>query len=231
MKKVFSVVIPAFNEERTIATCIKSVLEQDFRLPYEVIVVDNNSQDATAEIAKKAGVKVVRETKKGYVLTLKKGVEAARGEIIAITDADTIVPKNWLTSFYSEYEKDERVVGVAGGFYYNKKGLFWKIFAHFQTFFSHFFTTSSGFNMSFKKAALVRVGGVNTEINLGADVDIFQRLKKVGRCVYLPNVKAITSARRFETIDVPYFGVALITYLKLVFLKKTEFHDFTDIRK
>ncbi len=80
-----SVVAPAFNEEKAIETTIK-----DFSKPYvdELIVIDNNSVDRTGELAKKAGAKVIRETKQGYGNALRRGMKEATGDIIILTEGD-----------------------------------------------------------------------------------------------------------------------------------------------
>ncbi len=89
-KTLISVVVPAFNEEKFIGRCLEALKRQDFSEKYEIIVVDNNSTDKTAQIAKRMGVKVVSEKKQGDVFALRKGCSEAQGEIIAITDAETL---------------------------------------------------------------------------------------------------------------------------------------------
>jgi len=230
MKPAISVVIPAYNEEKCIGDCLEKLANQDFDLPYEVIVVDNKSTDKTKEVAKKFGARVISEYCKGVVFAFKKGYEAVRSDIVAMTDADTKVPRNWLGRIYEEYQKDKCVVGVAGGFYYEKRSLFFEILRTIQIAIFQLFTTSSGFNMSYKKSALLQVGGIDVRINLGSDVDIFQRLKKVGRCIYLPELKVTTSGRRFEKFNLKYCLIASFTYFSLVFFKKARFHGFEHIR-
>ena len=87
-----SVVIPAYDEEESIARVVK-----EFSKPYvdEVIVVDNNSTDRTAELAKRAGARVVKETKQGYGYAIQRGLREARGDVIIVTEADcTFVGKD-----------------------------------------------------------------------------------------------------------------------------------------
>lgn len=83
--KKISVVIPAYNEEKGIVKVI-----DDFSQPYidEIIVVDNNSNDRTAEFAKKKGARVVMERKQGYGYALVRGMKDAKGDIIVLTEAD-----------------------------------------------------------------------------------------------------------------------------------------------
>lgn len=79
-----SVVIPALNEENTIADIIQG------SKPYadEVIVVDGHSQDGTREVAERMGVKVILDHKKGKGEAIRHSVDFATGDIIVFIDAD-----------------------------------------------------------------------------------------------------------------------------------------------
>lgn len=84
-KKV-SVVFPAYNEEENISAAISDFLATG--IIDELIVVDNNCTDKTAEIAKLQGVKVVRETKQGYGFALRRGMREATGDLVILTEPD-----------------------------------------------------------------------------------------------------------------------------------------------
>lgn len=82
-------VVPAFNEELTILNVLKTILDSGYF--DEVIVVDGNSTDKTAEISEKAGVRVIKESKReGKGMAMKKGLQASEAEIIVFFDADLI---------------------------------------------------------------------------------------------------------------------------------------------
>jgi glycosyltransferase involved in cell wall biosynthesis len=84
-----SIIIPAYNEERTIAEIIKKIKALDIKIEKEIIVVDNNSIDKTYEIAKSfSEITLLKETVKGKGYAVKKGLEVATGEFILIQDAD-----------------------------------------------------------------------------------------------------------------------------------------------
>lgn len=92
-KPFISVVIPAYNEDRSIENIIhdtKNVLE-DYGKPYEIIVVDDGSVDLTGKIAATSGATVVQFNRNvGYGLALSAGLKKAQGEIIVTIDADGI---------------------------------------------------------------------------------------------------------------------------------------------
>lgn len=91
-----SIVIPAYNEERHIKACLESIAAQTVR-PFEVIVVDNNSTDRTAKIARSFPfVTLLKESRQGVVYARDAGFNAARGEVIGRIDADSIISPDWV---------------------------------------------------------------------------------------------------------------------------------------
>jgi len=103
-----SIVIPAFNEQAYLPACLDSIAAQTVR-PNEVIVVDNDSTDETAKIAKSYPfVKLIREKKKGVVFARNRGFNAARSHLIARIDADTTLPINWVEEVKILYEESGR---------------------------------------------------------------------------------------------------------------------------
>lgn len=81
-----TVVVPAYNEEETIGAVVEDFVAADHC--DEVLVVDNNCKDRTAEIAAAKGARVVAESKPGYGRALMGGMRAATGDYIVLTEAD-----------------------------------------------------------------------------------------------------------------------------------------------
>lgn len=81
-----SVILPVYNEEKTIGKCIDKIKEN---FPSsEIIVVDNNSTDNSIRIAREKNVRILFEPKQGYGAALRRGFEDAKGDYIVMADAD-----------------------------------------------------------------------------------------------------------------------------------------------
>jgi len=98
-KSLMSVVVPTLNEENLVEKCLLSVKNQTYR-NFELILSDNGSTDKTVKIAKKYCDKIVFEEKKGVAHAKNKGMESAKGDIIVLLEADTIISKNFLFEVY-----------------------------------------------------------------------------------------------------------------------------------
>ncbi len=78
---------------------------------YEVLIIDGGSTDGTLEIAKKAGVRVVQQSKPGYGNAYREGLALAKGKYILALDADSSHPKNLFGTFWAQREKYSVVMG------------------------------------------------------------------------------------------------------------------------
>lgn len=122
---MISVVIPALNEEDSIASTVLSVIETLKKAemsPYEIIVVDDGSSDRTAQLARETGAIIVSHPHNvGYGRSLKDGIRAAQYDIIAITDADGTYPIGCIPQLVIEYQKGfDMVVGARTGEHYRE---------------------------------------------------------------------------------------------------------------
>jgi glycosyltransferase involved in cell wall biosynthesis len=109
-----SVVVPVRNGEDTIGDCLASLLRAD--LPSdgsEIVVVDNGSTDATAEIVRRHPVRYVHEERRGLSQARNRAIAESRGEIIAFTDADCVVTGSWPAQLVEGF--GERRVWVVAG--------------------------------------------------------------------------------------------------------------------
>ena len=98
MDTLFSIIIPAHNEEKYIEKCLDSIMLAAKEVPdkAEIIVVANRCTDRTADIAKRFGAKVVINNDKCISSIRNAGVKASNGEIIVTIDADSMMSKDSL---------------------------------------------------------------------------------------------------------------------------------------
>ena len=132
-----SVVIPAYNEEALLPECLRTLRSQT-RQPDEIIVVDNNSTDATAQIARAHGVRVVKEVKQGIMPAVFTGITKSKGDVIARCDADSVLPEEWLEKIETTLKSNPNAAGVTGpGRFYGTNAIWaglaqaWYMYAYF----------------------------------------------------------------------------------------------------
>lgn len=199
-----SIVIPAFNEEKFLPKALESISKQDYQ-DFELIVVNNNSTDNTSKIAESFGAKVVFEPQQGVAFARQKGFLEAKGEIIASTDADAVLPPHWLFQIYQEFKKDKEIVALAGlcNLYSGPilvRSMAYYLFYPFlvlDKFFSGGWNLV-GSNFAVKKKAFLEAGGFNTRLVLNEDVELSQRLRKIGKLSFNPNLLVQVSGRRYK---------------------------------
>jgi glycosyltransferase involved in cell wall biosynthesis len=217
---LLSVVIPAFNEEKFLPACLASLKNQDFDADYEVIVVDNNSTDRTAEVALAYGARVLREPVRGVCPARQCGTEGAQGEIIVSTDADCIFPRDWLKNIYKPFAEAD-VAAVLGpfeftpiprwGLWYSK--LIFNIVGRFYRKKNRLICAPAS-NFAFRRAIWSAAGGYNIKLHQGGDEnDLLKRLMERGRIIYLPANGVLTSSRRLaKGIIYSLFITAFVYY-------------------
>jgi len=109
---VVSVVIPCLNEEENIAHCVLAAREalQEAGIPGEVVVADNASEDNSAEVAARAGARVVHEPRRGYGSAYLAGFAAAQGRYIVMGDADLTYDFREIPRFVEQLEEGAELV-------------------------------------------------------------------------------------------------------------------------
>ncbi len=108
-----SIIIPAHNEEQSIGSVLAAL--QTWRDRAEIIVVDDGSTDCTGDIARQAGVRVIRHRhKKGQGAALKTGIRAAAGSIVVTMDADGEHSADQIDLLLDAFDDNDMVVGARG---------------------------------------------------------------------------------------------------------------------
>ncbi len=203
-----SIVIPAYNEERHLRASLQAIAIQTVA-PYEVLVVDNNSNDQTAAIAAEFSfVRVVSELKQGIVYARNRGFDAASGDIIARIDADTRLPAHWVASvqdFYAHPTNRDRVL-TGGCTFYNLycgwlTGLGYNFFVHRSNRLLLGYYLPWGSNMAIPRAVWRDVRAQTCQrVDIHEDLDLGLHLHKAGYEVqYLSWLRVGAVARRIMT--------------------------------
>lgn len=201
---MISVIVPALNEEATILDCLESLAAQSIpRGTYEIIVVDGGSSDRTREYAKPVADRVISQKRAGIGGARGDGAEAANGDILVFTDADTRHPPAWLETIQEVltvggydvctgpvrfYDPTFRSCLIRGWRQYylllHPFGFYWLI----------------GSNFAVKKDVYIRAGG-HRDISILEDYDLSLRLFDAhAECIYDRRIVALTSARRMKSI-------------------------------
>lgn len=197
-----SVVIPAYNEENYIEKCLKALSNQTVKAD-EIIVVDNKSHDKTAEVAKRLGAKVINESKQGASYARNTGFDKASGDIIARTDADTIVPKNWIEKIKKDFSDPEVGIVCGGVVYY---GRLLNPLSHFLIFWVDDifgYKAITGPNFGIRKSVWEKV---RREVHMDnsryhEDLDLAIHAQKYGRTFRDYSLMVNSSSRKFSDFN------------------------------
>jgi cellulose synthase/poly-beta-1,6-N-acetylglucosamine synthase-like glycosyltransferase len=183
-----TVIVPAYNEEKTIAKTIRSLLNLDYP-KLQIIVIDDGSTDSTYRIAKTfRGIEVYKKKNGGKAAALNLGLKKAKGELVGALDADSFVDKNALRNMIGYFE-DERIVAVTPSLrVYKPKTILQKIqrveyligifLRKVFSFIGSIHVTPGPFTI-YRKSFFDKHGGYD-ENNLTEDIEVALRIQSIG---------------------------------------------------
>jgi len=202
-----SVVIPAFNEEKLIGATLRSIQAAGAAFggagwTMEIVVCDNNSTDATAELARAAGARVVFEPVNQIARARNTGAAAAGGEWLVFVDADSRPTRELFAEVAGQIQSGRCLAG--GSTVRMDKRHFlgdcgtglWNLISRTQKW-------TAGSFIFCQTAAFRKIGGFNLELFASEEIDLSQRLKKLARqegkkVVILHRHPLLTSARKLS---------------------------------
>lgn len=224
-KFLFSIVVPALNEEKNLPHFFESVKNQTLKVPHQIIISDNGSTDATIEVAKKFGSQVATGSNKGFIGSARYiGAQLAeklaknfpnKEEILIFTDADTTLDKNYFHTVFEAYQNPKILASMGPvvfeqGKYSFKVGKFihpvcltsaaadlhaWWILKYIPKS-----ATLFGCNTVIRRSLYNQVGGYDPQIKVVEDLDLALKILNRGITVtYLPKQIVYTSARKYVT--------------------------------
>ena len=205
---LLSIVVPAFNEEGYLGKTLASLnlatelLQRETRNQAEIIVVDNNSDDSTADIARALGATVVKESLHNIAKVRNTGAKLSNGDVIVFVDADTLVPANLLTSIVGAMT-DNTCFGGAVDPDYRPRKLTVQAYLQFWRVIGKLMGMAQGATQFFRKDVFVSLQGYDETLFMGEDVDLYWRLKRFatkhnGNVVFIKDITVVPSTRRFD---------------------------------
>lgn len=191
-----SVLIPAYNEEENIKETIKAVKKSNYpKELLEIIVINDGSKDKTIEIMKKIkGITIINKSNSGKAASLNLALKKAKGELIAVIDADSFPEKDSLSKM-AVYFNDKEIGAVTSSiFVKNKNNLLEKLqnieyimIAYGRKLLEYIdgvFVTPGALSM-YRKKALINIGGFDKD-NLTEDIEVawnlLSKLYKIKMC-------------------------------------------------
>lgn len=193
---MLSFVVPAYNEELELPRTIAAIRNAAQDRQHEIIVVDDASTDATAEIAKTSGAELVAISRRQIAAARNAGAQHARGDVLFFVDADTQIKPQHVSgaveAIANGYAGGGSRVNVAGEIPAWSR-IFFRIFC--AIYFgvklgagAFLFTTRGNFNA---------VGGFNEELFVGEEVYFSIAVRKLGPFKILPE-PVLTSGRKLR---------------------------------
>ena len=244
---ILSFVVPAFNEERYLSDCLRSIVRETagIRELVEIIVVNNASTDRTRAVALSfPGVRVVDEPHKGLPQARQAGFLASTGRLVANVDADSRLPQGWVAEVLRQFETDPSLAALSGPLIYYDLNLLERVLV--RSFYAlgwmsyvlnrHVLRVGSmvqGGNVVIARPALERIGGFNLSISFyGEDTDIARRLHEVGRVLFTFDLKMFSSARRLKKEGMLRMAARYsMNYFWTTFFKRPFTEQHIDVRE
>jgi glycosyltransferase involved in cell wall biosynthesis len=192
---MFSFIVPAHNEEAWIGRCLSAIREAMALVGevYEMIVVDDASEDATASIAREYGARVIRVEHRHISATRNAGGRQAQGDILFFVDADTLVNTPVIQSALCSL----RDGAVGGGCVPRFEGwipVWWRLFYPFLVCAVRLLRMPGGACQFCTREAFAAIGGYSEAHYAAEDAVFDSALKKQGRFV-VPAEPVVTSGR------------------------------------
>lgn len=206
INKFVSIIIPVFNDTERLKLCLAALENQTYPQDcYEVIVVDNNSTEDIAAIAKNfKQVILTQESKRGSYVARNQGIKIAKGELLAFTDSDCIPTANWLENGVDRLLSQPNCGIVAGkiDLYYQKENTpnpaetFDRLVNLQQEKYVEEYHYGATANLFTFKQIFNKVGLFDADLKSGGDADWGNRVFAAGyEIIYDHNVLVLHPAR------------------------------------
>jgi len=195
---VISFVVPAYNEEKYLAPTLAAIhaAAREAGEPYEIVVANDNSSDATAAVAEQGGARVVTVEKRQIAATRNAGARASTGDMLIFVDADTTVNG----PLVAEAVAALRAGAVGGGAPVRMDRSPWWLTMFMRILIPVFrlFKWAAGCFVFCTRDAFEKAGGFDERYFASEEIHFSQALKRHGRFVVLRN-SVISSSRKLDS--------------------------------
>lgn len=199
-----SVVVPTYRRSEKLINCLKSLKSQHYdNKSYEVIVVEDDENKKAKKVVEELGFQYLFQPHRGPAAARNLGVSKAKGEVVAFTDDDCVVPKGWLAEISRGYEKYPEVAGVGGFMEADERILASNLFARYESYMTRvvygagekevigYFEVPTGGtnNLSYRKEVFQRLNGFDEHfpVAAGEDADFKKRVCDSGyKLLFIP---------------------------------------------
>ncbi len=203
-----SVIIPAFNEEAYLPSTLRSIeaaaahLRAEPNADTEIFVVDNDSTDETALVAREMGASVVHEPVRSIAKARNSGALSAQGEVLVFIDADVLVPPALLSSIHDAMS-DPDCIGGGVDVKYRPRRLAIRFYLQLWRILARLTGMVQGAAQFCRTNAFEKVGGYDERAWIGEDVDFYWSLKRFAKASrrkvrFLRTPRVQPSNRRFD---------------------------------
>lgn len=178
-----SVVIPVLNGADTIGDTLAGLTHQTaYPGETEILVVDNGSNDGTAAVVRNFPVTLLCEPKRGPSAARNRGLYAARGEVVAYLDADTLPTRRWLAEIAAPFMERETLLVAGRLMGYRPETTAEKFYARFyvdreqEDARALTFPFAPSANMAVRREAAIAIGGWDEDFRVAQDMELSYRL-------------------------------------------------------
>jgi len=199
---MISIIIPAYNAAQTLPACL-AALQSQTQPPGEIIVVDDGSQDQTAQVARAYGAQLLEQPHQGPAAARNLGIRQARGDIVLLTDADCEPVPTWVAEMMRPFA-DPRVVGVKGSYRTHQQERVARLAqCEFEERYDRLERLATidfidSYAAAFRLAVLLETGGFDPAFPHNEDVELSYRLARAG-CRLMFNRQAVVYHRHPST--------------------------------
>lgn len=229
-----SVIVPAYNEEQCLPKTLERIGKALYAVscPSEIIVVDNDSQDRTKQVAESFGAKVLLEKEHNISRVRNTGAEHSTGDVLIFIDADTLVPEALFRKITAAMEDENCFGGAVAVEYEDFRRKWMKFYLSGWEFWGRVFNMAQGAAHFCRKSVFEELGGYDRTIFMGEDVEFYWRLSKFARrnkgyLYFVEHPKVVTSARRFDKMSLwKTFLLTHPVFIRLTWRKKSFWKDW-----